>query len=89
MELWAKDPSIGGGAFSVRRDSTTPATSKQGKTQCIACSSVGKPITKQLTEMTCPNQKELVKTDCKWIISTKESSEGWFITYPPKDYRAC
>jgi hypothetical protein len=25
MELWAKDPSIGGGAFSVRRDSTTPA----------------------------------------------------------------
>ena len=85
VELRAKDPSIGGGAFSVRRDSTTPATSKRGKTQRIACSSVGKPTTKQLTEMTRPNQKESVKTDCKWIISTEESSEGWVITYPPKD----
>ena len=29
VEMRAKDPSIGGGAFSVRRDSTTPATSRR------------------------------------------------------------
>ena len=29
VEMRAKDPSIGGGAFSVRRDSTAPATSKR------------------------------------------------------------
>ena len=85
VEMRAKDPSIGGGAFSVRRDSTTPATSRRGKTQQIACSSVGKPTTKQLTEMTRPNQKESVKTDCKWVIGTEESTEGWVITYPPPD----
>ena len=87
LDKWAKDLSIGGGAFSLIKDARHPATTCRGATQLIRCSCAGcyrKTKSAVSFDKQRPNQKKSIKTDCKWAFFTEQLAEGWMVTHPPK-----
>ena len=93
---WAKDPSTGGGSFSVKKDSTSQSTKNRGPSQKIICSRGGcnreKTIhTKDDIEQEGEQQKQRRDQQqpsqiigCPWEIWTELTTEGWMVTQPTK-----
>jgi len=85
---WAKDVNTGGGSFSIVKNSKNAATAQRGAARLLTCSCAGTSRSKLHSlhplDVSRPNQKPSIKTDCKWAIYVEELMEGWMVTHPPE-----
>ena len=78
--IWAADPNVCGGAFTLVKSTLRPGTSKRGANGNFLCSCSGKAkIGKSDTANPRPNTVSL-KTDCPFKLAYEQSNEGWVVT---------